>query len=57
MGEYAVFVLSAYGVTAVAVLTLLLWTVADYRTQVRALARLEAARPGSGARAGIDVDA
>ena len=41
MGEYAVFVWSAYGAAAVAVGSLILYCLLDHRAQARALARLE----------------
>lgn len=42
MGDYAVYIWSAYGVAGLAVGLLVLHTVLDHRAQLRALARLEA---------------
>jgi heme exporter protein D len=42
MGAHAGFIVAAYAVAAVIVTALMLWVVADYRAQRRALAALEA---------------
>ena len=42
MGSHAGFILAAYGAAAILVAALILWVVADHRTQRRALAALEA---------------
>lgn len=40
--EYGFFIWSAYGVTGLTIVALLVWAVLDHRAQVRALARLGA---------------
>lgn len=46
--DYGVFIWSAYGFAALAVLGLTLRAVIDHRLQVRALARLERMAPNTG---------
>ena len=46
MGDYAVYVWSAYGAAAVALGLLALYVVLDHRAQARALARLEGEEGG-----------
>jgi heme exporter protein D len=41
LGPHASFILAAYGVASVVVLTLIVWVVIDYRAQCRLLAELE----------------
>lgn len=41
-GQHANFIIGAYGVVAFVMAALIVWVVADYRTQRRALADLEA---------------
>jgi heme exporter protein D len=43
VGRHAVFIWSAYGITTLVALALVIRAVLDYRAQRRALARLEAA--------------
>ena len=42
LGPYAGFIVAAYGVALATVAALIVWVVADHRTQVRVLADLEA---------------
>jgi len=41
-GTHAGFIVAAYGAAAIVFVALALWVVLDYRTQVRAIAALEA---------------
>jgi heme exporter protein D len=41
LGQHASFIVIAYGVAAVILLSLVAWIVADYRAQQRALGELE----------------
>jgi heme exporter protein D len=41
LGPHAGFILAAYGAAGIMVLGLLVWVMADYRAQRRALAELE----------------
>lgn len=49
-GRHAVFIWSAYGVTGLVVLALVIRAVLDHRGQARALARLERKAAPEGAR-------
>ena len=42
MSGHLGFIAAAYGFTAVVVVTLIVWSLAEYRAQSRALAQLEA---------------
>jgi heme exporter protein D len=41
LGTHAGFIIAAYGASALIILTLILWTIADYRAQLRDLAEME----------------
>jgi heme exporter protein D len=51
MGAHAGFIAAAYGTGALIIIALVLWVVADYRAQRRALAALEAQGVGRRSRA------
>jgi heme exporter protein D len=42
MSEHLGFIAAAYGFTALVIVTLIAWSLAEYRAQSRALAELEA---------------
>jgi heme exporter protein D len=45
LGPHAAFIVVAYAASLLVVIALVIWVVADYRTQRRALAELEASSP------------
>lgn len=51
LGPHAAFIVAAYVTTAVVVMALIVWVLADYRAQLRLLADLE--RRGIGRRSGF----